>query len=310
MTTFLYNRLFLASDTIFRVLLATGKTKDADSADIKQLADTLNSNASNEEKTNFLIEYLLAQRSVLLDAAKTLLFVLVIFLIGRRLVKLGLKLTSRWMEKHEVEVSVQNFVMSFAKVAYNMILLFIIAGILGVSATIVAFVGSAGLTIGLALQGSLSNLAGGILILTLKPFKVGDYIIATGAEGTVQSIDVFYTRLSTTDNKIIVIPNGTITNSNITNSTNASKRMLILNFKVSYGSNVQELRTRLLDLLAHTEKISKEDKMEVVVDKLTPFKVQMQLKAWTKTEDYWQVRYSLFETLKEIIEENEAKLSQ
>ena len=95
MTTFLYNRLFLASDTIFRVLLATGKTKDADSADIKQLADTLNSNASNEEKTNFLIEYLLAQRSVLLDAAKTLLFVLVIFLIGRRLVKLGLKLTSR-----------------------------------------------------------------------------------------------------------------------------------------------------------------------------------------------------------------------
>lgn len=148
MTTFLYNRLFLASDTIFRVLLATGKTKDADSADIKQLADTLNSNASNEEKTNFLIEYLLAQRSVLLDAAKTLLFVLVIFLIGRRLVKLGLKLTSRWMEKHEVEVSVQNFVMSFAKVAYNMILLFIIAGILGVSATIVAFVGSAGLTIG------------------------------------------------------------------------------------------------------------------------------------------------------------------
>lgn len=138
MTTFLYNRLFLASDTIFRVLLATGKTKDADSADIKQLADTLNSNASNEEKTNFLIEYLLAQRSVLLDAAKTLLFVLVIFLIGRRLVKLGLKLTSRWMEKHEVEVSVQNFVMSFAKVAYNMILLFIIAGILGVSATIVA----------------------------------------------------------------------------------------------------------------------------------------------------------------------------
>ena len=84
MTTFLYNRLFLASDTIFRVLLATGKTKDADSADIKQLADTLNSNASNEEKTNFLIEYLLAQRSVLLDAAKTLLFVLVIFLIAAR----------------------------------------------------------------------------------------------------------------------------------------------------------------------------------------------------------------------------------
>ena len=100
--------------------------------------------------------------------------------------------------------------------AYNIFLIIIIASVLGIGASsIVAIIGSAGLAVGLALQGSLSNLAGGVLILLLKPFKVGDYIISAGAEGTVQSIDIFYTRIATTDNKVVVIPNGTISNSNV-----------------------------------------------------------------------------------------------
>lgn len=319
MMGFCYNRLFLAASSLATATLPPSPspsptsgtvTVEPDSANIQQLADTLNSDVSSEEKTNFLIEYLLAQRSVILDALKVLLFALLVFVIGRKVVKVALKLTYKWMQKREVEISVQKFVMSFARVAYNLVLIFIIAGILGVSTTIVALVGSAGLAIGLALQGSLSNLAGGILILSLKPFKVGDYIITTGAEGTVQSIDVFYTRLSTTDNKIIVIPNGTITSSNITNSTNASERMLILDFTVSYGTDIEAMKAVLIDILQKNPDVSQEEPMDVVISRLTPLKVQMQLKAWTKTEDYWKVRYGLLEKLKQIVEENEARLQE
>lgn len=188
------NRIWLLLDAASTVL------------DTDDLAKALNSSASSEEKTNFLIEYLLSQRSVLLDFAKTLLFALIVFLIGKRLVKFCLKLTNKWMVRREVEISVQNFVMSFAKVIYYLILIFVVAWILGVGATIVALVGSAGLAVGLALQGSLSNLAGGVLILALKPFRVGEYISVSGVEGTVDSIDVFYTHLSTVDNKVIAIP--------------------------------------------------------------------------------------------------------
>lgn len=314
MMGFCYNKVFLVASSLATMSPSPSPTSEAtpsvapDSASIQQLADTLNSDVSSETKTNFLIDYLLAQRSVVLDALKVLLFALVVFLIGRKVVKLALKLTNKWMKKREVEISVQKFVMSFANVAYHLVLIFIIAGILGVGTTIVALVGSAGLAIGLALQGSLSNLAGGILILSLKPFKVGDYIITTGAEGTVQSIDVFYTRLSTTDNKIIVIPNGSITSSNITNSTNASERMLMLDFTVSYGTDVEKMKSVLLALLREKPHVCQEEPMDVVISRLTPLKVQMQLKAWTKTEDYWQVRYELLEELKVIVEENELLL--
>lgn len=276
---------------------------------MEEIVNELNSSASNEEKTNFLIDYIMSQRGEILDLLKTLLFALLIYIIGRRVVKLCLKLTNKWMIKHNIEVSVQNFVMSFAKLAYNLILIFIVAGILGVSATIVALVGSAGLAIGLALQGSLSNLAGGVLILALKPFKVGDYIIVAGAEGTVESIDIFYTRISTTDNKIVVVPNGTITNENITNTTNASKRMMILDFRVPYDSDIDKVRELLQEVMRTDPLICQEDSKDVVINKLSPLKVQMQLKAWAQTQDYWKARYGMLEKIKKTLEENGISIS-
>ncbi len=276
---------------------------------MEEVVNTLTSSAGSEAKTNFLLEYLLSQRSVLLESVKIILFALLVFLIGKRVVRLCLKLTKKWMERHEVEISVCDFVMSFAKVAYNLILIFIVAGILGVGATIVALVGSAGLAIGLALQGSLSNLAGGVLILALKPFKVGDYIIVANAEGTVESIDIFYTRLHTTDNKIIVVPNGTITNAVITNSTNTSKRMMILDFRIPYDCDIDRVKEILLTVLREDALISQEDPMDVVINKLSPMKIQMQLKAWAKTEDYWDARYGMLEKIKKTLEDNEIEIS-
>lgn len=270
---------------------------------VDELQKVMNSSASDEQKTSFFIQYLLSQREWLLDFAKTLLIAIVVFIIGRKIVSLALKITKKTMVRKDVEISVQKFVMSLATFAYNIFLIIIIASILGIGASsIVAIIGSAGLAVGLALQGSLSNLAGGVLILLLKPFKVGDYIISAGAEGTVQSIDIFYTRIATTDNKVVVIPNGTISNSNVTNTTKQDERMLVLDFTVGLNVDIEAVRKEIMRLFENDGRILHDMNMCVVVDKLTPVNIKMQAKAWTKSEDYWDVRYLLLEQISIVLQ--------
>lgn len=270
---------------------------------VDELQKVMNSSASDEQKTSFFIQYLLSQREWLLDFAKTLLIAVIVFVIGRKIVKFALKITKKTMERKEVEISVQKFVMSLATFAYNIFLIIIIASVLGIGASsIVAIIGSAGLAVGLALQGSLSNLAGGVLILLLKPFKVGDYIISAGAEGTVQSIDIFYTRIATTDNKVVVIPNGTISNSNVTNTTKQDERMLVLDFTVGLNTDIAEVREKIMKLFEADDRILHDMNKCVVVDKLTPVNIKMQAKAWTKSEDYWDVKYLLLEQISIVLQ--------
>ena len=231
------------------------------------------------------------------------LIAVIVFVIGRKIVKFALKITKKTMERKDVEISVQKFVMSLATFAYNIFLIIIIASVLGIGASsIVAIIGSAGLAVGLALQGSLSNLAGGVLILLLKPFKVGDYIISAGAEGTVQSIDIFYTRIATTDNKVVVIPNGTISNSNVTNTTKQDERMLVLDFTVGLNTDIAEVREKIMKLFEADDRILHDMNKCVVVDKLTPVNIKMQAKAWTKSEDYWDVKYLLLEQISIVLQ--------
>jgi len=293
-------------------LLAVGDITSMAGSEInlEDVGKVINSEASNEEKTNFIIQYILAQREPMLNFLKTIIFALVVFIIGRKIVKALLNMTSKAMERKEVELSIQKFVMSFAGLAYNTLLVFIIAGILGVGASsIVAMLGSAGLAIGLALQGSLSNLAGGVLILLLKPFKVGDYIITSGEEGTVTSIDIFYTRIHTTDNKVIVIPNGTISNSNVTNTSNQAERMLIVDFMVSYSAKTTEVRSLILGILRKEEHICQDKDMSVVICSLNPLRVKMQAKAWVKNSEYWSTKFALLEKIKDTLMENGIDIS-
>ena len=289
----LYTKGLLSAAAGITEQSASGKAIGVD-----ELHKVMNSSASDEQKTSFFIQYLLSQREWLLDFAKTLLIAVIVFVIGRKIVKFALKITKKTMERKDVEISVQKFVMSLATFAYNIFLIIIIASVLGIGASsIVAIIGSAGLAVGLALQGSLSNLAGGVLILLLKPFKVGDYIISAGAEGTVQSIDIFYTRIATTDNKVVVIPNGTISNSNVTNTTKQDERMLVLDFTVGLNTDIAEVREKIMKLFEADDRILHDMNKCVVVDKLTPVNIKMQAKAWTKSEDYWDVKYLLLEQI-------------
>lgn len=294
----LYTKGLLSAAAGITEQSASGKAIGVD-----ELHKVMNSSASDEQKTSFFIQYLLSQREWLLDFAKTLLIAVIVFVIGRKIVKFALKITKKTMERKDVEISVQKFVMSLATFAYNIILIIIIASVLGIGASsIVAIIGSAGLAVGLALQGSLSNLAGGVLILLLKPFKVGDYIISAGAEGTVQSIDIFYTRIATTDNKVVVIPNGTISNSNVTNTTKQDERMLVLDFTVGLNSDIAEVREKIMKLFEADDRILHDMNKCVVVDKLTPVNIKMQAKAWTKSEDYWDVKYLLLEQISIVLQ--------
>ncbi len=294
----LYTKGLLSAAAGITEQSASGKAIGVD-----ELQKVMNSSASDEQKTSFFIQYLLSQREWLLDFAKTLLIAVIVFVIGRKIVKFALKITKKTMERKAVEISVQKFVMSLATFAYNIFLIIIIASVLGIGASsIVAIIGSAGLAVGLALQGSLSNLAGGVLILLLKPFKVGDYIISAGAEGTVQSIDIFYTRIATTDNKVVVIPNGTISNSNVTNTTKQDERMLVLDFAVGLNADIAEVREKIMKLFEADDRILHDMNKCVVVDKLTPINIKMQAKAWTKSEDYWDVKYLLLEQISIVLQ--------
>lgn len=294
----LYTKGLLSAAAGITEQSASGKAIGVD-----ELHKVMNSSASDEQKTSFFIQYLLSQREWLLDFAKTLLIAVIVFVIGRKIVKFALKITKKTMERKDVEISVQKFVMSLATFAYNIFLIIIIASVLGIGASsIVAIIGSAGLAVGLALQGSLSNLAGGVLILLLKPFKVGDYIISAGAEGTVQSIDIFYTRIATTDNKVVVIPNGTISNSNVTNTTKQDERMLVLDFTVGLNTDIAEVREKIMELFEADDRILHDMNKCVVVDKLTPVNIKMQAKAWTKSEDYWDVKYLLLEQISIVLQ--------
>lgn len=167
-----------------------------------------------------------------------------------------------------------------------------------------ALVGSVGLTVGLALQGSLSNFAGGVLLLVLKPFIVGDYIVAQGLEGTVTKIDIFYTTVLTVDNRTIVLPNGTLSNGNIVNVTHEPTRRLDLIVPIGYEDDIRKVKALLLSIANHhTEQILQDHDVVVMVSDFGDDAVEIAFRVWVKKEDYWTTRSDLLEEIKYTFDE-------
>lgn len=236
-----------------------------------------------------------------------ILLAAVFFIICIQIIKLIRKLVRKSMERANVEKGAVQFVDSFLKAALYVVLIFLIISNFGVdAASIVALLGSAGVAIGLAVQGSLSNLAGGMLILLLKPFKVGDYIVesTTGYEGTVERIEIFYTRLVTTDNKIVVLPNGNLANNSLVNVTAADMRRLDIKVGVSYRTDLKQAKQVLLDLLEADELVLKEQEHLAFVDELGDSAVIMGIRCWFAKEDYWKGKWQLTEKIKYALDES------
>lgn len=243
----------------------------------------------------------------LLSFLMQVIVAIIVLLIGSRIIKFLLKLIRKSLDRSKVEAGVVTFLCSLVKYSLYFVLAMIILAQFGVTtSSVVAVLGSAGLTLGLALQGSLSNFAGGVLILLLKPFVVGDYIIdgATGQEGTVSSITIFYTKLLTIDNRLILIPNGTLSNSSITNVTHMEKRRIDLLIGVSYEANLAKTKQVLLDVVKSEDKILPGEPVDVYVSELADSSVQMGVRAWVKTEDYWPIRWKMTEDIKNALDAN------
>lgn len=236
---------------------------------------------------------------------KKIIIVLLIWLIGKKLVKIVLGFLSKTFDKAHMDISLSKFLLSLSKFLLYAVLAVSIISAVGIeTSSLVTLIGSLGLTVGLSLQGSLSNFAGGVLLLLFKPFKVGDYIVACGCEGTVQVIDLLYTKLATVDNKTVTLPNGTLANSNITNVASEPIRRVDVSIGVSYDTDLKKAKSVLENVIRNNKNVLTDHDITVFVDALGDSSITLTTRCWTAGENYWTTLWALRENYKEAFDEN------
>src|SRR5690554_3008368 len=250
------------------------------------------------EKFKELDIYIERYGQKLIDFLPSLIGAALLLVIGIWLIKLINRFVKRFFDKKDYDRTLEVFIESLINWGLKIILFVLVVTQLGVeSASLVAIIDAAGLAIGLALQGSLANFAGGVLILLLKPFKLGDFISAQGIDGTVKGISIFNTKLSTFGNQIAILPNGKLSNENIINYSAENIRRENLIFGIGYEENIKEAKDILLNLVLEQDKtIKTEDKMPmIVVAELADSAVNLSLRYWAKNEDFWDLRWHVLE---------------
>ncbi len=235
----------------------------------------------------------------------TLLFAFIIFVLGIFATKIILKILSRGLRKSKLDVTAHGFLKSLVRIVLYTLVIVISLTILKVPMTsIVAVIGAAGLAVGLALQNSLSNLAGGFIILFSKPFSVGDFIESNGVSGAVESISILYTRLLTPDNKVVYIPNGQVSGSKIVNYTQEKMRRLDLNFEIAYTSDYNEAIRVLKDVIANNSLALTEPEPFVRVGEQSAKNIVITMRVWVESENYMNLNHDLLEQVKTAFDEN------
>lgn len=241
---------------------------------------------------------------VVCDYLLRIALVLVIFFVGRKLIKNIVSLCDQALKRHGMEVTVRRFFCNVINALGYICMLGILLQTVGLTATsLTALVASAGVAVGLALQGSLSNFAGGVLILLMKPFVIGDYIVQGNIEGTVKEIGLVYTELITADNRLIVIPNGTLIDSSIVNVTATGKRRLELSVGIGYKSDLKKAKEVLIRLGENDPARDLENPVNVFVSELAESSVNLGLHVWVSSSEYWNAKWRLTENIKMAFDE-------
>lgn len=241
------------------------------------------------------------------NAGTKVIIVIVLFLIGRVLINIIRKLLRKYLEKSSVNNGNITFIDATVKILLYLLLIGLLAGYFGIeTASVVALLGSAGLTVGLAFQGSLSNFAGGMLILLTKPFKAGDYIVVSGnsAEGTVDDIGMFYTRLMTVDNRSIVIPNSLLSNTTVTNVTFYDVRKLEIIVGVSYDSDIDKVKSVLAELLDGEDFVVHNKEKQIFVNELNSSSIDIGMRFFVQKSEYFQSKWQILEDIKKTFDRN------
>lgn len=258
--------------------------------------------AEFETYTNYLLQKLFDGS---LFIVRKIIIVLLIWLIGKKLIKILQNFLSKTFDRAHMDISLSKFLLSLSKFLLYAVLAVSIISAVGIeTSSLVTLIGSLGLTVGLSLQGSLSNFAGGVLLLLFKPFKVGDYIAACGSEGTVQVIDLLYTKLATVDNKTVTLPNGTLANSNITNVASEPIRRVDISIGVSYDTDLKNAKAVLESVIRKNENVLVDRDIVVFVDALLDSSITLTTRCWTASEHYWDTVWTLRENFKEAFDEN------
>ena len=228
-----------------------------------------------------------------------LITAVIILVAGLWIIRIINGLVRRFFEKKDYDEALESFLQSFIKIALKFLLFVLVVTQLGVkTSSLVAMVGAAGLAVGLALQGSLANFAGGVLILLFKPFRVGDWISAQGVDGTVKEITIFTTKLNTFGNQVAILPNGKLANENIINFNAEKTRRDKIDVGIGYGSDIKKAKEILLEICAEDERILSEPAPEVYVGALADSSVNLSLRFWAKNEHFWAAHFNVMETVK------------
>ena len=238
-----------------------------------------------------------------IDFLPDLLAAILLLVFGWWAINIILRYVRRIFEKKAHDKSIQNFAVGIINWGLKILLFVMVISQLGVETTsLIAVLGAAGLAIGLALQGSLSNFAGGVLIILLKPFRVGDWIEVSGISGSVKDISLFYTKLNTFGNQLAIIPNGELSNDNIVNYSGEPTRRAAITIGISYNSNIKVARETLISLMKEQEGILEDPEPAVVVTELADSAVNLSVRFWAKNEDFWDCQFYTIEEAKTRLE--------
>lgn len=243
-----------------------------------------------------------------ISAGKHIIAAVVIFIVGRFIIKLINRLVASILQRRHIEISVQTFLSSLVNIILTILLIITVIGALGVNTTsFAALIASAGVAIGMALSGNLQNFAGGLIILLFKPYRVGDFIDVCGVQGTVSAVQIFHTILLTPDNKAVYLPNGSTSSSTITNYSRENKRRIEWTFGIDYGEDVNRARTAILSVITADARILPDPAPFVAVGGLSDSSVDIIVRVWVPTEEYWNVYFDMHQRVYETF--NEQKIN-
>ena len=241
----------------------------------------------------------------LFNFALQVIIAIIVYAVGAKIIKMTVKIVRKALERRNTDIGVIQFLSAVIRYSMYFVLFMMILNLFGIATTsAVAVLGSCGVAVGLALQGSLANFAGGVLILLLKPFVVGDYIIEGSNEGTVYEISIFYTKLKTVDNKVIVIPNGNLSNSSLINVSHMDKRRVDVAVGIAYEADIRTAKDILYKVAEEDPARLPGEDIVVAVDNLGASSVDMTVRIWVKSEDYWPTKWRLTENIKYALDEN------
>ena len=275
------------------MLLLLQATQAADSVQVAadELMKEAIANADGLDKLSLITQQLI---DFGIRAGERILIAVIVFIVGRFLISMLNKFVGRLMDKRKVDISIKTFVKSLVNITLTVLLIISVVGALGVETTsFAALLASAGVAVGMALSGNLANFAGGLIILLFKPFKVGDYIEAQGTGGTVKEIQIFHTILATPDNKMVYIPNGSLSSGAVTNFSRQTTRRVDWTFGVDYGEDYDKVKAVIETIIARDSRILTDPAPFIALHALADSSVNIVVRVWVESPNYWEVYFGI-----------------